>query len=132
MLVETGGFVENTLVGYVDVIEVECGLQGSAEATENAAELVEEFLAAAGALSGPIESETNPIPVYQLQRQIPKDPGSSYAVHVENFERVDAGAPYATHDETEMRAEEPFYPVLMSSHGYERQLGYAADRSGTL
>ncbi len=132
VLVETGGFVENTLVGYVDVIEVECGLQGSAEATENAAELVEEFLAAAGALSGPIESETNPIPVYQLQRQIPKDPGSSYAVHVENFERVDAGAPYATHDETEMRAEEPFYPVLMSSHGYERQLGYAADRSGTL
>lgn len=132
VLVETGGFVKNTLVGYVDVIEVECGMQGSQQAAENAVELVYEFLAAAGVLSGPVESDTMSVPVFQLQRQIPKDPESSYAVHVDNFERVDAGAPYATHDETEMCAEEPFYPVLMSSHGYERQLGYAAERSGML
>lgn len=132
VLVETGGFVENTLVGYVDVIEVECGLQGSQEAAENAVELVREFLAAAGALAEPHDAQATSIPIYQLQRLIPKDPGASYAVHVENFERVDAGSPFASIDDEQMVAEESFYPVLMSSHGYERQLGYAAELNGRL
>lgn len=132
VLVETGGFVENTLVGYVDVVEIECGLQGSEEAADNAVELVREFLAAAGALSTPANVEATSVPVYKLQRLIPKEPGSSYAVHVENFERVDAGAPYASIDDKQMFAEESFYPVLMSSHGYERQLGYAAELNGRL
>ncbi len=134
VLVETGGFVENTLVGYVDVIEVECGMQGSPTAADNAVTLIEEFLTATGAIADGVETLPNPgtIPVYELRRQIPKDPESSYSVHVENFERVEPGTPFVTIDDEQRQADEPFYPVLMSSHGYERQLGYAADRSGTL
>lgn len=132
VLVETAEFVENTLVGYVDVVEVECGTQGTDEAAENAIQIVREFLTAAGALSGSIDQEETAIPVYQLQKLIPKQPADSYAVHVKNFERVSEGSPYATIDDTELIAEEPFYPVLMSPYGYDRQLGYAAELNGTL
>lgn len=136
VLVETADFVKNTLVGYVDVVEVECGLQGSDQAAENAVQLVREFLTAAGALpgsgSGSVEPEDRAIPVYQLQKLIPKQPADSYAVHVENFERVDEGSPYATIDDRELIAEEPFYPVLMSPYGYDSQLGYAAELNGKL
>lgn len=132
VLVETAEFVENTLVGYVDVVEVECGMQGSDQATENAIQIVREFLTAAGALPGSIEPREQAIPVYQLQKLIPKQPADSYTVHVKNFERVAEGSPYATIDDRELIAEEPFYPVLMSPYGYDRQLGYAAELNGKL
>ncbi|WP_330633605.1 M14 family metallopeptidase [Halocatena halophila] len=133
-LVETGGFVGNTLVGYVNAIEVECGIQGTATAVENAEKLVSEFLRATGAVTdgGGKPATPGTIPVYMLRHQITKDPESTYSVHVENFRHVETGEPFATIDGKERRAEESFYPVLMSSHGYERQLGYAAELRGVI
>lgn len=134
-IVEVGPIVENALVGYVDVVEVECGLQGTQQAAANAEQLVREFLTATGALAGP-ETPDQPehaVPVYRLQHHIPKEPAAdSYAVHVDNFERVDEGTTYATIDDTDLIAEEPFYPVLMSPYGYKSQLGYVGTRTRTL
>ena len=132
LLVETVDFGEDTLVGYAEAVEVECGLQGSEQAKENAVQLVKEFLNATGALADTDGPTGTALPVYRLRRLIPKEPAESYAVHVPNFERVDKGAPYASIDDEDLVAEESFYPVLMSPYGYDSQLGYAAELTGNL
>ncbi len=127
-VVETGPETfANALVGYVDVIEVECGLQGSPQAAENAVEIIYEFLAATGAIDDPIDP-SGALPVFQIGEAIPKQPADSYAVHAENFRRVNEGEAFATVDGQEVIANEPFYPVLMSEEGYSQQLGYTAEQ----
>lgn len=69
-VVETAGFSEGRLIAYPDdVIEVECGLQGTERAAENARRLVSEFLVAAGVLSGDREPQTDREP--HLDRESP-------------------------------------------------------------
>lgn len=123
--------VPGGLVSYVDVVEVECGTQGSTQAAENAVEIVDEFLAATGAIDNPIEP-TGALPVYELGEPIPKAGGETYAVHVENFDRVEPGEIVATVDDREIVAEESFFPVLLSADGYNEQFGFAAERSNLL
>jgi len=112
-------------------VEVECGYQGSDEATENAVGLVWEFLAATGVVAEESQGRAD-IPLFQLDRQIPKREASSYDVFASNFERVAAGEPFAAADDQEVVAEEAFYPVLMSPYGYESVFGYTAERLGTV
>lgn len=130
-VVEASGFTEGRLIEYADVVEVECGLQGSEEAAENAVSLVGEFLAAVGALPT-AERRAEDVPVFRLRRLVPKRPADSYGVLVRNFERVAKGAAFATVDGERLVAEEAFYPVLMSPYGYENEFGYAADLVGSL
>ncbi|MFC6835310.1 succinylglutamate desuccinylase/aspartoacylase domain-containing protein [Halomarina ordinaria] len=130
-VVEAGGFTEGRLIEYADVVEVEAGEQGSDSAKEYAEVLVREFLGATGALPGR-ERHTDELPVYRLERLIPKRPAKSYDVRVANFERVAPGATFATAGDDELVAQEPFYPVLMSSYGYENEFGYAAELTRTL
>ena len=130
-VVDADAFTEGRLIEYADVIEVECGYQGSERAAENAITITEEFLGALGALpSG--EPNTQEIPLYRLTHLIPKGTAGTYDVPVANFERVAAGEPYATIDGEELVAESPFYPVLMSPYGYENEFGYAAELAGKL
>jgi hypothetical protein len=112
-------------------VEVECGYQGSEEATENAVGLVWEYLAATGVVPGKVTVHDD-IPLFRLDRQIPKAQASSYDVYASNFERVDTGERYAAADNQEVVAEEPFYPVLLSPYGYESVFGYTAERLGTV
>jgi predicted deacylase len=130
-VVDTSAFIEGRLIEHADVVEVECGYQGSQHATENAITLVEEFLAAVGALPGG-EPNTQELPVYRLTHLIPKEAAEAYDVPATNFERVAAGEPYATIDGEELVAESSFYPVLMSPYGYENEFGYAAELAGKL
>ncbi|WP_435194001.1 succinylglutamate desuccinylase [Natronomonas sp. EA1] len=129
-LVETAHFSKGRLIEIVDVIEVECGLQGSAGAKENAVELCLEFLRATGALPG--RPEPTEVPVFRLARKIAKPVPAEYEVFVENFERVAAGERFAVADDEAFAAEEPFYPILLSAYGYEDVFGYAADLAGQL
>ena len=130
-VVDTSAFIEGRLIDHADVLEVECGYQGSPHATENAITIVEEFLAAVGALPGG-EPTTRELPIYRLQHLIPKRPASGYEVFVSNFERVAAGEAYAAAGDERLVAEKPFYPVLMSPYGYEDDFGYAAELAGKL
>lgn len=217
-VVESAAYSEGRLIEHADVVEVECGLQGSDAAADNAYRLVREFLAAVGALrtpeprtdredggagrpaadpdaeagdersgsiagsgptgggrpgeagSGPSDGGPSPggsrsatadpgsattgpspptagpnstreeaaadrppgVPVLRLVERVPKPAGVEYAVFVENFERVAAGEPYAATDGETLRADEPFYPVLLSPYGYEEQFGYKAELVGRL
>lgn len=115
-----------------DPIEVECGHQGTAQASENAVQVSREFLGATGALpdwNGPRQTDLH---VFQLRRPIPKQKADSYDVFVSNFEEVMAGEVFAAVDGQDVVADEPFHPVLLSSHGYEEVFGYRAERIGTL
>ena len=129
--VDASAFTEGRLIEHAPVIEVECGYQGSNEATENATRIAEEFLGALGALAGS-EPHSAGVPLYRLTHLIPKSRAEAYDVPATNFERVAAGETYATVDGEELVAEEPFYPVLMSPYGYENEFGYGAEPAGRL
>ncbi len=127
-VVETAQYSEGRLIAYPDVVEVECGLQRSAVAAENAKSLVREFLMTAGVLSGDVERPRyRPLSVFRLDQRIPKEAADEYEVFVENFERVAEGETFAAADGEPLRAERPFYPVLLSAYGYENVFGYAGD-----
>jgi predicted deacylase len=149
VVVETAGFSEGRLVEHPHTVEVECGLQGTEAAAENAYDLARGFLAATGALArrgdggtdaatgaGPVDDATGAPPggvqVYRLLDPIPKEPAESYEVFVDNFERVEAGASFAAAGDDHLRAERSFYPVLLSAYGYEDIFGYAGEHLGTL
>ena len=129
--VDSSAFVEGRLIEHAPVVEVECGYQGSANATEHAIAIVEEFLGALGALTGG-EPHDEGVPLYRLTHLVPKEAADSYGVPATNFERVAAGETYARVDGEELVASEPFYPVLMSPYGYEEEFGYAAELVGNL
>lgn len=125
-LVETGNFAEGRLFTAVDTIEVECGMQDTETAAQNAARLARTFLTAVGCLPG--DTVRRELPVYQLVDIIPKEAADRYEVFVDNFERVDAGDEFAAVDGEIRIATESFYPVLMSSYGYRDVFGYAAKK----
>lgn len=141
-LVETAEFAGGRLIDHAHTVEVECGLQGTDDAAENAYWLVRAFLAATGVLPAPVEDEATPgslnrrnadaVTVYRMLERIPKEPADRYEVFVENFERVEAGDRFAAADDREFTADRDFYPVLLSAYGYEDVFGYAADKVGTL
>ncbi|WP_207588758.1 succinylglutamate desuccinylase/aspartoacylase domain-containing protein [Halomontanus rarus] len=125
-IVETGNFADGRMFSQVETIEVECGLQGSETAAENADRLTRAFLTAVDALPG--DTVRKELPVYQLVDCIPKSTADTYEVFVDNFTRVDAGDAFAAADGDRQVADEPFYPVLMSSYGYTDVFGYAAEK----
>lgn len=132
-IVETATYSDGRLIAYPDVIEVECGLQRSDAAVENAKTLVREFLIASGALTNSEEPpQYRPLPVFRLDKQIPKRKANRYEVFVENFERVAEGERFAAIDGEPLVAESPFYPVLLSAYGYQTVFGYAGALVGRL
>lgn len=138
-LLETEGLAEGRLIQHPHTVEVECGLQGTAAAADNAYRLVCGFLAATGALptdAGPVPAadggSTRDIEVFRLLDPVPKPPADVYEVFVENFTEVGVGDRFAAADGDVFTADESFYPVLMSAYGYEDLFGYAADYRGTL
>jgi predicted deacylase len=129
-VVEAGHVGEGRLFASADLVEVECGLQGTETAAENAYTLAREFLTAVGALPG--DTVARDLPVFRLVRPIPKESGDEYEVFVENFEPVDAGETFAAVDGEPLVADEPFSPVLVSPRGYADVFGYAAEKVGGL
>lgn len=125
-IVETGPFAEGRLFTQIETIEVECGLQGTDTAAENADRLTRAFLTAVGALPG--DTVSRDLPVFRLTDSIRKQRADSYEVFVENFQHVDAGEVFAAADGRSQVAEESFYPVLMSPYGYSDVFGYTAEK----
>lgn len=113
-----------------DVIEVEAGLQGSDAAAENAYRLAREFLTAEGALPG--DTVPSELPLFSLTGTIEKPPATSYDVFTPNFARVEAGEAFASADDRLLRAEEPFWPVLLSAEGYRTIFGFESQKGGTV
>jgi len=145
-LVETGHAEGRIFESVPDTVEVECGFQGSATATENAHRVAREFLVVTGVLPesalesgtpgadapGKRERPRSNLPVFRLGDPVPKTAADEYEVFVRNFEEVLAGESFAAADGEAVVAEEDFHPVLMSPYGYEDVFGYTAERVGTL
>lgn len=114
---ESGSLIEN-----VDGLVVEAGHQGSEKAVDNAVEVAKNFLAAHDAIEGePGSSEP------QVFREFETVEGD-YEFLAENFKEVEEGEVYARSEDEELVAEQSFYPVLMSTNGYEGKLGFKAEK----
>lgn len=110
-----------TMTEYIDrALVVEAGRQGTEEAVDNAVRVITNFLAYVGAIEG--ECTLSKPEIFQYYETVDGD----WEFRAENFERVEEGELYAVRDGEELRAEEAFYPVLMSTNGYEGKLGYKA------
>jgi hypothetical protein len=137
-LVESAAFSQGRFIEQAHTVEAECGLQKSEEAAENAYWLIRAFLAATNVMPEPTTEDrihsrgTHEVSVFRLREEIGKPPAESYEILAHNFQRVGAGEPFAVADGEEFLADEEFYPVLMSAHGYSEVFGYAADHIGTL
>ncbi|MFB6310430.1 MAG: succinylglutamate desuccinylase/aspartoacylase family protein [Salinirussus sp.] len=136
-LVEAGEFDRGRIFeGVPDTIEVECGLQGSEQAAENAITVARSFLQVVEAIDPGSTPDTmadrRPLPVYRLLDKVAKEPADRYDVHVENFEEVAAGQVFASADGEPVKAAEDFYPVLLSANGYDGQFGYTAEYLETI
>ena len=138
VVIQTDAFTEGRLIEHPHTLEVEAGLQGSDAAADNAYWLTRAFLAATGVITAPgAESVVDAggredVEVFRLRDRIPKPDADVYEVFARNFERVEAGEAFAAADDEQLRADEPFYPVLLSPYGYRDQFGYVADRVGTI
>lgn len=111
-----------TMTGYVDGVIVETGYQESEKAVKNAVKIIKNFLAYHGAIDR--EYETSEPDIYRYTETVDGD----WRFKAENFEKVEKGEVYAVKDGEKLEAEEDFYPVLMSTNGYDGQLGYKAEK----
>jgi len=112
-----------TMYEKVDGILAESGLQRTEEAAENAYNLLINFLAANGIIEDSFElSEPS---YFQFKETVE---GSGYSFTAKNFQKVEKGEVFAQKEGKKLRAEEPFYPVLMSTEGYDDMVGFKAER----
>ncbi len=112
---------------HVDGVVVECGHQGTEQAAENAYRVTRNFLACRDVLEGRC-TETDPV----VFRHTGSVSGSGFEFVKQNFAVVEAGEVFARKGDEELVAEERFYPVLMSTDGYEDIVGNKAEKLGRL
>lgn len=110
-----------SLNGMLPAVTLEAGRQQTEQAAENAYDIIVNFLASEGVIDAEFE-RSDP----ELFRYYDTVEGGDMEFVAENFELVQEGEVFARRNGEEIRAEEDFYPVLMSTHGYEDILGYKA------
>lgn len=127
-VVDHWGVNEQTITTCGLTVEIEL----SAIDTEKEAHAAENqtiaFLRVVGALPGE-PSHTDTV-YFHMSEPVPKPEGSTYQVHVENFNRVPAGTVYATVDGRELVADEEFWPIMMSEDGSPDIFGYRGTKIG--
>ncbi len=110
---------------HVRGVAVECGYYDDEDAASAAHRILLHFLAAEGLADRPY-ARTTP----EIYEVFDDAPGRGFTFVAENFRRVEAGEVFATKDGTMRRAEADFYPVLMSTHGYDDRIGFKARHVG--
>jgi len=113
---------DGTITEQVKGIVVEAGFQGTDQAVENARGVIKNFLILQGVIDGEAR-KSNP-QIFEVTDKVEGD----WSFEAENFKKVEKGQVYATRGNDSLRAEKPFYPVLMSTNGYNGTLGYQARR----
>lgn len=111
-----------TLTDHSTGIVVETGLQGSKNAVENAVEVIENFLAYYGIIEKDYEVSDPKLFVHKEKIE------GDWKFLKENFRKIEKGEVYASRGDEELQAEEVFYPVLMSTNGYNGVLGHKASK----
>ncbi|MFO7794485.1 MAG: succinylglutamate desuccinylase/aspartoacylase family protein [Candidatus Nanohaloarchaea archaeon] len=111
-----------TLTDFATGVVVEAGTQHSDQAVENAVNVIENFLAYFGVIDA--EFEASDPELFVQKEKVEGD----WRFLKENFQKVEKGEVYARRDNEELIAEEDFYPVLMSTNGYDGVLGHKASK----
>ncbi len=114
-----------TLHEQTDGVVIEAGYQGTDEAVENAYNLIVNFLAAEGVIDADFK-RSDP-DVYRYYETVEGD----WTFTAENFVEVMKGEVFGERKDEKLKAEEDFYPVLMSTDGYEGKLGFKAKKIKT-
>lgn len=112
----------NGLIAGLDAVCVECGPQRTEGAAEMAYKILVNFLAAEDVIDADYQKSNSN--VYQVYQGVE---GRGYEFVGENFEKVEKGEVFARKNGDELVAEEDFYPVLMSTDGYEDMVGFKAE-----
>ena len=120
---EEAGTLHEQTTGIV----VETGHQGTKKARENAVKVIKKFLSSRNVIDTDeedLESRDGEasLEIFQNFETVEGD----WKFKARNFEKVEKGEVYAEKDEEKLRASESFYPVLMSTKGYDGMLGYKA------
>lgn len=115
---EEGG----TLTDFVPGIVVEAGLQQSEQAVENAVNVIENFLAYFDIIDANFKALEPELFVHE------EEVDGNWEFLKENFQKVEEGEVFARRRNEELVAEKDFYPVLMSTNGYEGMLGHKASK----
>jgi len=116
-----GGGVTEPVTG----VAVECGYYDEEGAASRAHRLLLHFLAAEGVIERPYARSAPE--VYEV---FDDASGRGYTFVADNFRRVSEGEVYAEKNGAGRRAERDFYPVLMSTHGYDDRIGFKARYAG--
>ena len=95
----------------------------SGNPAEDAYDLLVNFLAAEGLIDAEFE-QSNP----EFFKVYSKEEGSGYEFLASNFQKVEEGEVYAEKDNGQKIAEQGFYPVLMSTDGYDDMIGFKAEK----
>jgi predicted deacylase len=106
-------------------VAVECGYYDEEGAASRAHRILLHFLAAEGLIARPYARSTPE--VYEVFGDAP---GRGFTFVAENFQRVAEGEAFAEKNGAVRRAETDFYPVLMSTHGYDDRIGFMARHVG--
>ena len=113
---------EGTLTDFATGIVVEAGTQHSDQAVENAVNVIENFLAYYGVIDAKFEA-SEPEKFVQEEKV-----EGDWEFLKENFQKVEKGEVYARRNDEGLVADQEFYPVLMSTNGYDGVLGHKASK----
>lgn len=113
--------------GLIDVLDsacvVECGFNGSEESAKVAYRVVINFLAANDVVDQ--QHDVSDPDIFQVYD---RSEGEGFEFVAENFRNVEEGEVYARKEGEVKKASEEFYPVLMSTDGYEDMVGFKAKK----
>ncbi len=127
-IVDHWGVNEETITTCGFTVEIELAAANTDEIADAAEQQARSFLERVDALPGDPPAVDSAY--FHMDEPVPKPGGSSYEVHVENFERVPEGAVYASVDGRELTADEAFWPIMLSAEGSEDIFGYRGQKIG--
>lgn len=116
-------YVEGGLIKDLEAVAIECGYNDDEEPAEMAYRLLKTFLINEDVIKGKkIKSNPDIFEVYG------KEEGENYEFLAKNFEKVREGQVYAKKQDDKKKADRDFYPVLMSTDGYDEMIGFKANK----
>jgi len=115
------GPVYDSQIQDTNRIAVECGYTRSQQAIENAYNVVKNFLKANQIIEGTAK-DRKPCQ-YRIHSKVEE---TGYQFTRKNFQRIEKGETYAIKGKEKLKASEEFYPVLMSTTGYDNMIGFKA------
>jgi len=101
---------------------VETGPQGTERAAQKSLNVLKNFLTCQDVIDGECR-RSDP----EFFRHFDTVEGD-WIFEAENFVKVEQGEVYASRGDEKLEAETKFYPVLMSTNGYNGKLGYKAEK----